>query len=111
MKNITRQEEMVLLAVYKLKAESSLVSIRRYLNKHTQNRWRMSSVYILLDRLTKSGCLTFTVGDSTPVRGGRAKKYYSLTEFALESLARVQEVNNILWEGLPNLKETLKNEK
>ena len=94
---------MVLLAAYNLKEDSSLVSIRRYLNKNTEKRWSMSSVYIPLDRLEKSGHLNITIGDPTPVRGGRAKKYYHLTEKGKEALQKVQRANLVLWAGIDNL--------
>ena len=103
MEYLSRQEEMVLLAVYHLKNDASLVSIRRFLNKHTEKRWSMSSVYIPLDRLKNSGNLDITVGDPTPKRGGRAKKFYHLTETGIESLEKVQKVHNTLWEGLNKL--------
>ena len=74
MEYLSRQEEMVLLAVHHLGEDASLVSVRRYLNKHTEKRWSMSSVYIPLDRLKKSGHLDSTIGEPTPRRGGRAKK-------------------------------------
>jgi len=104
---ITRQEEMVLIAIYRLKGDASLVSIRRYLNDNTENHWRMSSVYILLDRLQKAGYLEYSIGDPTPVRGGRAKKFYNLSAEGLKALLKVQQVNNLLWNGLPDLKTAL----
>ena len=101
---ITRQEEMVLIAIYKLGKGASLVSIRHYLNENTDNHWRMSSIYILLDRLQKSGYLEYSIGDPTPVRGGRAKKFYRISNDGLKALRKVQKVNSLLWNGMSDLK-------
>ncbi|MFC1725118.1 PadR family transcriptional regulator [candidate division KSB1 bacterium] len=103
MEYLSRQEEMVLLSVYHLKSDASLVSIRRFLNKQTEKRWSMSSVYIPLDRLKKSAHLDITVGDPTPIRGGRAKKFYHLTDAGIEALEKVQKVHETLWAGLDKL--------
>ncbi len=94
---------MVLLTVHRLKEESSLVEIRRFLNNRTDKRWSMSSVYIPLDRLRNSGLLTTTTGNPTPKRGGRAKKFYHLTEKGIKELLRVKKVQQTMWDGLRDL--------
>ncbi len=105
MEYLSRQEEMVLLAVFRQKEEASLVQIRHFLNNNTEKRWSMSSVYIPLDRLKNTGFLTISIGDPTPTRGGRAKKYYHLTGNGIEALRKVRKVNSVLWDGIARLSE------
>ncbi len=107
MEYLSRQEEMVLLAVFRLGEDPSLVNIRHYLNNTTEKHWSMSSVYIPLDRLYKSGHLKTEVGEPTPVRGGRAKKFYSLTEKGVNALQKVRQVNNTLWDGITDFSSTV----
>ncbi|MCP4726525.1 MAG: PadR family transcriptional regulator [bacterium] len=110
MEYLSRQEEMVLLTVHRLEEDSSLVEIRRHLNDSTDKRWSMSSVYIPLDRLNNTGLLRITVGDPTPKRGGRAKKFYHLTDKGIKELLRVRKVQQTMWDGLRDLSIWTKNE-
>jgi DNA-binding PadR family transcriptional regulator len=110
MEYLSRQEEMALLVVFRLKEEASLVSIRKYLNKNTEKRWSVSSVYIPLDRLSKKGMLETEIGDPTPKRGGRAKRFYKLTEEGIKALIKVRKAHETIWGGLPDLKSVLDNE-
>jgi hypothetical protein len=53
MKYLTRQEELVLLSVFRLKDNAYLISIQDHLNRFTGKDWSISSVYIPLSRLEK----------------------------------------------------------
>jgi DNA-binding PadR family transcriptional regulator len=103
MKYITRQEEYVLLSVRQLKENAYLVEIQKYLNKVTKKNWSISSVYVPLDKLERSGYLKTRVGEPTAQRGGKAIKYYSLTEEGLNALAAVKKVHDALWIEQPDL--------
>ncbi|MFZ0591102.1 MAG: PadR family transcriptional regulator, partial [Bryobacteraceae bacterium] len=46
-------------------------------------RSRTWDVYAALDRLEKKGFVVSTVGDPTPTRGGRAKRYFRVTKAGL----------------------------
>lgn len=53
MKFLTRQEEQVLLAVFRLKDNACLISIQAHLSHLTVRDWSISSVYVPLSRLEK----------------------------------------------------------
>jgi DNA-binding PadR family transcriptional regulator len=57
-------------------------------------------VYAALDRMERKGLLRSDVGDPTPVRGGRAKRFYELQASGAEALRRSREVLSGLWDGL-----------
>lgn len=103
MKYITRQEEFVLLTVHQLKENAYLVEIQKQLNRLTKKNWSVSSVYVPLDKLENSGYLETRVGEPTARRGGRAIKYYSLTEEGFKALAEVKKVHDTLWKENPDL--------
>ncbi len=51
----------------------------------------LQQLYTTLARLEEKGLLRSTMGSPTPVRGGRAKKFYRLTRAGLDALALALE--------------------
>ena len=107
MKYLTRQEELVLLAVFRLKDNAYLISIQDHLNHFTGKDWSISSVYIPLSRLEKRSYLKTTIGEVTEKRGGKAIKYYQVTKTGLKALAELEAVNETMWSGVKCLKNLL----
>jgi PadR family transcriptional regulator PadR len=105
MKFLTRQEELVLLSVFRLKDNAYLISIQDHLNQFTDKDWSISSVYIPLSRLEKRGCLKTTIGEVTEKRGGKAIKYYQMTKIGLKALAELEAINKTMWSGVKGLVE------
>jgi PadR family transcriptional regulator PadR len=105
MKYLTRQEELVLLSVFRLKDKAYLISIQEHLNRFTSKDWSISSVYIPLSRLEKKDCLKTTIGEITEKRGGKAIKYYQLTQTGLKALAELKAMNETMWRGVKGLAE------
>ena len=99
---LTRKEELILLTVFRLKDSAYLVSIREHLNRNTERKWSVGNVYVPLDRMEKAGYLESYIGEPTEKRGGKAIKYYRLTDVGLEALAEIKKVNDVMWEGLDN---------
>jgi PadR family transcriptional regulator PadR len=106
-KFLTRQEEQVLLAVFRLKDNACLISIQAHLNHFTGKDWSISSVYIPLSRLEKRDYLKTRIGPATEKRGGKAIKYYQITKIGLKALAELEAVNEIMWSGIRGLVEKL----
>jgi DNA-binding PadR family transcriptional regulator len=63
----------------------------------------MGSVYAALDRLETKKLLTSTMGDPTPERGGRAKRYFKVTAQGLREIRSARRALVKLWDGLPAL--------
>ena len=103
MKYLTRKEELILLAVFRLKEDAYLVSIRKYLNKNTDRKWSVGNVYVPLDRMEKAGYLESYIGEPTVKRGGKAIKYYRLTKVGVAALEEIKKVNDVMWQGLDEL--------
>lgn len=103
MRLITRQEELVLLAIHQLQGNSYLIRIRELLIENTGKDWSISSVYVPLDRLTKEGYLKEIIGNPTAKRGGKAIKYYELTDEGMSALAKLKALNETMWKGLEGL--------
>jgi DNA-binding PadR family transcriptional regulator len=103
MKLLTQQEELVLLAVYKLGKESSLLNVRELLIEISGKQWSISSIYVPLDRSRRNGYLTTSIGAPEAKRGGKAVKYYHLTPEGLKALSTLKTIQDSLWDGIDQL--------
>ena len=72
-------ELVVLLAVLGLRDEAYPVSIRDAIEERTRRKVSRAAVFITLERLESKGFVTSRYGDPTPVRGGRAKRFFRAT--------------------------------
>ena len=90
----------MLLAVLRLKAEAYGVSIRAEIAERTGREPTSGALYTTLDRLEKKGLLNSRTGESTPVRGGRAKRYYNLTASGATAIGRAQRAFRNMLKGV-----------
>lgn len=103
MKLLTRSEEFVLLAVWKLQERAYSLPIRKQLTDITKHEWSLGSIYTPLERLVKNGLLTSYLTQATPERGGRHKRVYQLTLKGRQALIHVREVEKAMWTGVTGL--------
>ena len=103
MKFLSRIEEILLLAIWKLQDNAYGMSIRNLVAKETGISWLSGAIYAPLGRLLKNGYVSSTKGEATPERGGRHKIYYHLTLKGRQELVEIQKVNNTIWMGIPSL--------
>jgi DNA-binding PadR family transcriptional regulator len=73
-----RSEELVLLALVRLRENAYGVTIRREIAERTGRDVSFGAVYTTLERLERKGYVSSRVGDPTPERGGRAKRYFRI---------------------------------
>ena len=109
MKFLSRPEELVLLAVWRLKENAYCVPIKRQLVKSTGHDWSFGAVYDPLDRLEKKGLLESHFSEPTARRGGKRKRIYKLTPSGIMSLIDIKTISDEVWDGIPlkTLKEEL----
>jgi DNA-binding PadR family transcriptional regulator len=93
-------EHMVLLAVMRLDDQAYAVPVRDEIVRCTGRDVSRGSIYITLDRLETKGYLRSRLADSTPERGGRAKRYYALRPRAVDALKESRRALVALWRGL-----------
>ena len=96
-------ELMVLLAVIRLDDAAYGVTISRTLEAGTGREITISSVYAALERLQEKGFVRSRLGEPTPERGGRAKRYFRVTPDGVREARSTREALSVLWEGLPHL--------
>jgi len=103
---LTDFELMVMLAVLRVRDDAYGVPIAREIEQTGGRRVTHAAVYLALDRLREHGLVTSHLGESTPERGGRAKKLFSVTPSGLRAIRRTQGAFMALWNGIPELKGT-----
>jgi DNA-binding PadR family transcriptional regulator len=94
-------EQQVLLAVWRREGGAYGASVRDELEDRTGTPVAQGAVYTTLIRLEKKGFLHSRLSDPTPVRGGKAKRLFTLTPAGRAGLAEVRRAMDRLWEGLP----------
>ena len=101
MKFLSRQEELLLLSILKLKDNAYGVTIREHVSKVTQKYWSIGAIYDVLDRLTRKGLVRTFVGVPTRSRGGKSKRFYTLTQAGFDALQEVRALQKKTWADLP----------
>jgi PadR family transcriptional regulator PadR len=93
-------EQMVLLAVLRLDDAAYGVSIQRKIAACTGRQVTPGALYTTLDRLERKGLVSPRLGEPTPERGGRSKRFYVVTKVGRQRLAEEQSNVRALSEGL-----------
>ena len=94
---------MVLLAVLRVGDEAYGVSIAREIEQTAGRPVLLGAVYAALDRLSEMGLVSSSIGDPTPERGGRAKKFFSVSRPGLRAVKDTQRALMALWTNVPEL--------
>ena len=105
---LSRIEEILLLAIWKLKDNAYGISIREQVESDTGASWMSGAIYAPLNRLKKNGYVSTFQAETSGEKGGRPRIYYRLTRLGQNKLASLQEVSQTVWLGVPNLKKEFK---
>lgn len=101
MKYLSRQEELMLLSIWKLDENAYGVTIRQNVTDLTGKYWSIGAVYDVLDRLTRKGFVSTAVGDPVKARGGKSKRFYRITKSGFKALEEVRMLQRKAWIDLP----------
>jgi DNA-binding PadR family transcriptional regulator len=95
-------EQQVLLAVWRLEEEAYGARVQEELEERTGRSVSQGAVYTTLVRLEKKGMLRSRMSDPTPVRGGKAKRFFRITAAGQRGVQAARAALDRLWEGLPD---------
>jgi DNA-binding PadR family transcriptional regulator len=84
-------EKLVMLAVLRLGAGAYGATIIQGLEERTGRTTSPGAVYVSLRRLEKKGMVSSRLGDPSPTRGGRPKRYYAVEREGILRLRQAQE--------------------
>jgi len=99
MKLISRIDELILIAIWKLGEHAYGMAVREEIIRATGVNWLLGAIYGPLARLHRQGFVVSAKGEPTPERGGRAKVYYELTPAGRTALQKIQDVSAEMWKG------------
>ena len=97
MKELTLQEQYILLTILQLKEEAYLLNIRDHIRKITGKELALGTIYVPLERLKRMGYLNVRVVKPAPRVGGRSIKYYSLNKAGFRALSQMKKIQDRLW--------------
>lgn len=93
-------EQIVILALLHLGEGAYGMTIRREIEKRTGREVSIGAVYSTLDRLQEKGYISSRMGEPTPERGGKAKRFFRVERAGADALEESRRQIVRMWEGL-----------
>src|SRR5262245_23349205 len=93
-------EQTLLWAVVRFRGEAYGMTVRREVEERGGRRVAIGAVYATLDRLEAKGYVTSRDGDPTPQRGGRARRYFTITAAGVDALNASRDILTRMSKGL-----------
>jgi PadR family transcriptional regulator PadR len=103
MYELTRNEEFILLSIWKLKGHAYGVTIRNDFKNVTGKVLNYGSLYNTLFRLSQRGFVKTSESEPLSRQGGRRKILYALTSHGKKALAKAQKIQKLAWGKVPDL--------
>jgi PadR family transcriptional regulator PadR len=96
-------EHIVLLALLRLGDNAYGVSVRREIEARIDREVSIGAIYATLDRLQAKRYVTSFLGDPTPERGGRPKRFFRVSAKGIAAVRRTQRALHTMTAGLRSL--------
>jgi PadR family transcriptional regulator PadR len=93
-------EHIVMLAVLRLDDAAYAPAILAEIERQTGRAASPGSMYVTLDRLEDKGLISSRLADSTDERGGRPRRYVTVTARGMRELRASRTAFLKLWRGL-----------
>jgi DNA-binding PadR family transcriptional regulator len=100
---LTDFELMILLAILRIGEDAYGVPIAREIETTGGRTVVLGAVYAALDRLEKNGLVSSSIGDPTPERGGRAKRFFQVTPGGVKAVRQTRRALTRLWAGVAQI--------
>ncbi len=101
-------EEIVMLTVGILHGNAYGVSIKKEIEVRLERKVSVGALQSALRRLEEKGYLLSKEGESTNVRGGRPKRYFTITNTGRSAIEYSRQMRNELWDAIPKVTLQLK---
>jgi PadR family transcriptional regulator PadR len=101
---LTDFELMILLAILRIGDSAYGVPIAREIELTGERPVLLGAVYPALDRLEERGLVSSRLGEPTAERGGKAKRYFTVTARGVRAVKETQRTLTALAKGIPVLK-------
>jgi DNA-binding PadR family transcriptional regulator len=90
-------EQAVLLSIFRLGTEAYGRAILNQAHELLLRDVSAGSVYTTLDRLEARGLVSSKLAAGTPVRGGRARRYYAVSAEGMHALSEARKALTTIW--------------
>jgi len=101
-------EEIVLLTVGVLYGNAYGVAIKDEIETRTERNVSVGALQSALRRMEKKGYLLSKLGEPSPERGGKPKRFFSITAFGKKALDHSRDVRTDLRNAIPDVAFDLK---
>ncbi len=96
-------EEVVLLTVGVLFNEAYGVSIKAELEDRLKRKVSVGALQSALRRMEQKAYIDSRFGETSNARGGKRKRYFTITAHGKKALIYNREVRNTLWKDIPDI--------
>ena len=93
-------EQAVLLAILRLREDAYGRAILKEVQERRERDVAAGAVHATLERLAAKGLVSSRLGSGTPVRAGRARRYYRLTPDGITALNDARAAVDTIWRGM-----------
>ncbi len=93
-------EHIVVLALLRLGDRAYGVTVRQEIEARTGREVSIGAIYATLDRLEAKGYVKSHLGDPTPERGGRSKRFFRVSAKGLAAVNRTHRALQCMTAGL-----------
>ncbi|MFC1493192.1 PadR family transcriptional regulator [candidate division KSB1 bacterium] len=100
MEDLTKNEELILLSIWRLKEEAYGISIRKNVMEVTKRKLHYGSMYNTLYKLVQKRYVVTGKSGPESKRGGRSKVLYTLSNEGKRALKESQKVHDLAWSGI-----------
>lgn len=94
-------EEVVLLTVAMLEGNAYGINVKHEVERRTNRQINLSVIHSTLYRLEKKAFLKSELGEATKIRGGKRKRYFSITPYGVKSLKQARALRESIWNEIP----------
>ena len=101
-------EEIVLLTVGVLYDEAYGVAIKEEIQNRLKRKVSVGALQSALRRMEKKGYLKSREGESNAKRGGKPKRFFTITAYGKDALEYSKDVRTQLWNSIPEVALNLK---
>ena len=103
MKLLSRTDEIVMLAIWRLGDNAYGVTIREEIGAATGKNWSFGAIHVTLNRLERKGLVRSHMSGAESHRGGRSKRLFTLRPAGRELLTEMQRLQVSMWAGIDEL--------
>lgn len=100
MQELSKAEEIVLLAIWRVGQNAYGVTIRKQIEMDSGKNYTYGTLYGLLRQLDFKGFVRKRLGNPTPKKGGRRKTYFDLTREGKQALKEAILFHQRVWKDI-----------